>query len=148
VTIVDDARKEEEWKKLGEHIARKQEADRIKKAQDEFVGVLNQNIGDVKGKPKEGKLPQYIQKFSKPDCNLLAEAVIVGDLPYFAIARTTDKVNEVNITLDPSIIIGNTEYKPFDLDAYLNKPYIFKSSEEFDDTIEAAKKETLRYTKG
>lgn len=105
--------------------------------------MLNQGIGDVKGKPNKEKPPHYIQKLSKPDCSFLAEAVIIEDMPWFTVAETTDKVNEVNITIEESVKIGNVEYKPFDIEAYLNKPYVFKSHEEFDLTIEAAKKEIL-----
>jgi len=137
------SRKEEEWRKSREMQEEVEKNKRIGEAQREFSKVLNQNIGDVKGKGDKGKPPHYIQKFSKPDGSIITESVIVEDMPWFAVAKTTDKVNEVNITLEESIQVGNTEYKPFDLQAYLNKPYVFKSHKEFDDIIEAAKSETL-----
>ncbi|HEU4824444.1 MAG TPA: hypothetical protein VFS97_13550 [Nitrososphaeraceae archaeon] len=141
MTVTDE--KEEEWKKLNEHIAKAKESKRISEAQKEFGRVLNENIGDVKGKKDKEKerLAHFVQKYSKPDGSLITEAVIVGDIPYFAVARTTEK--EVNVTLEDFIKISDrTEYKPFEPEAYLNKPYKFRSTEEFDDTIEKAKGET------
>jgi hypothetical protein len=40
-------------------------------------------------------------------------------------------------------ITDRTEYKPFEIEAYLNRPHTFRSREEFDDAIEKAKGETL-----
>jgi hypothetical protein len=142
MTVTDE--KEEEWKKLNERIAKAKESKKITEAQKEFSRVLNENIGDVKVKKDSKERPaQYIQKYSKPGGSLIAEAVIVGDIPYFAVARTTNDNGNVNITLEDSIKVGDrTEYKPFELEAYLNKPYTFKSHEEFDETIEKAKHET------
>ena len=87
------------------------------------------------------KTAHFTQKYSRP--NVIAESVIVVDIPYFAVARTSEN-GIVNITLDNSIPIGNkSEYRPFEVEAYLNKPYTFRSREEFDNIIEMAKHETL-----
>jgi hypothetical protein len=40
-------------------------------------------------------------------------------------------------------ITDRTEYKPFEIEAYLDRPHTFRSREEFDDAIEKAKGETL-----
>lgn len=96
-----------------------------------------------KNKDKDkGRSAQFIQKYS--NSTMLAESVIVGNVPYFAVARITDDNSGITITLEDSIPISDTvEYKPFENEAYLNKPYSFKSREEFDLTIEKAKGETL-----
>lgn len=83
----------------------------------------------------------YIQKYSND--NLLAEAVIVGGIPYFAVSMLNAN-GEVSVTLEKSITVGDaTEYKPFGKDLYLNNPYWFKSREQFESTIEVQRKETL-----
>jgi hypothetical protein len=93
-----------------------------------------------KGKDKD-RTAQFIQKYS--NLSMVAESVIVAGIPYFAVARTTEANNAVNITLEDSIPITDTiEYRPFQNEAYLNKPYSFKSREEFDLTIEKAKGES------
>jgi hypothetical protein len=90
---------------------------------------------------EKGRTAQFIQKYSTQ--TIIAESVIVGDVPYFAVARTTADKSAVNITLEDSIPITDTlEYRPFQNEAYLNKPYSFKSREEFDQTIEKAKGES------
>jgi hypothetical protein len=89
----------------------------------------------------KNKTAHFTQKYSRP--NMIAESVIVADIPYFAVARTSEN-GIVNITLDNSIPIGNkSEFRPFEVEAYLNKPYTFRSREEFDNIIEMAKHETL-----
>jgi hypothetical protein len=120
----------EDWKKEGWHIP---------------PSSPGSNDDGDKNKSDKKKTAYFTQKYSKP--NIVAEAVIIADIPYFAVARTADSDNgirTVNITLEESIPNTNkTEYKPFEVEAYLNKPYSFKSNEEFDDTIERAKHETL-----
>jgi hypothetical protein len=89
----------------------------------------------------KSRVAQFIQKYSTP--TTIAESVIVAGIPYFALARPTDENNgTINITLEDSIPITDLiEYRPFQNEAYLNKPYSFKSREEFDLTIEKAKGE-------
>jgi hypothetical protein len=83
----------------------------------------------------------YIQKHS--DNVLLAEAVVVDNVPYFAVSRPGAN-GEVIITLEKSIPVNETiGYKPLEKDGYLNKPYSFRSKEEFDEIIEKAKSEKL-----
>jgi hypothetical protein len=91
-------------------------------------------------KLKEPARVIYIQKYS--DNDLLAEAVIVDNTTYFAVSRP-DTNGQVIITLEKSIPLSETSgYKPYEKEAYLNKPYSFKSKEEFDLKIEKAKRET------
>ena len=75
----------------------------------------------------------------------LAEAVIVGGKPYFAVASpTVENPEEVSIVLQESILLTeNTELKPFDLEAYMNKPYVFRSKEEFDKFVSDTRNENL-----
>jgi hypothetical protein len=71
---------------------------------------------------------------------LLAESVIVGQKPYFAVSRINGG-NEVRITLEESIEDDVTRFIP--LNDNIAKPYIFASREEFDKYIERVKGETL-----
>jgi hypothetical protein len=100
--------------------------------------------GKKKKKPNSKKQAQnqihahYVQKYSEP--GLLAEAVIVGCIPYFAVSRSNSK----EITLEPSIATGERiEYRPFEPSAYLNKPYKFESAQDFKLCVEKARRETL-----
>jgi hypothetical protein len=102
-------------------------------------------IAKAKGKNKEGKdnhrTASFIQKYST--ISLLAESVMIGNIPYFAVARINGD-ETVNITLEDSVpITDSIEYRPFEKEAYLYKPYSFKSREEFDDIIEKVKGEKL-----
>jgi hypothetical protein len=99
---------------------------------------------DIFEKLKEGSKTTFIQKYS--DDNLLAEAIIVDGIPYFAVSQLNPK-GEVIITLERSIPISETSgYKPYEKEAYLNKPYTFKSKEYFESVIEDAKNENLDTT--
>jgi hypothetical protein len=89
------------------------------------------------GKDKEKKRSLYVQKYT--EAGLIAEAVIVGGIPYFAIA----KANSKNITLEESIQLDDkSEYKPFELTAYLSEPYKFESRQHFEACVEKARGET------
>jgi hypothetical protein len=64
----------------------------------------------------------------------------VAGIPYFAIA----KANSNQITLEKSITIDDiNEYRPFELAAYLTKPYVFKSKQDFEACVNKARKENL-----
>ena len=102
--------------------------------------------GKDKDKDKDKKQSHYFQKYT--GCYYLAESVIIGNTPFFAVsnARTGD------ITLKKSIPLkdgngndnGNdNEYKPFEVSAYLNEPYRFESEADFKNYLERAKTETL-----
>jgi hypothetical protein len=71
------------------------------------------------------------QKYRTDD--LLAEAVIIGHEPYFAVATNAE------ITLEESI----HDFKPPSATSYMNRAYAFKSKEEFDDLVEKTKHETI-----
>jgi hypothetical protein len=94
-------------------------------------------------KQKEKK-PIYVQKYHDGE-DLLAEAIIVGRKPYFAIsAPKVGNPDEVSITLQDSISIDEkTVLKPFDPAAYVNQPYTFKSEQEFFEFVEKTKDENL-----
>ena len=73
------------------------------------------------------------------ESGLIAEAVIVGGIPYFAIVRGNNNV----ITLEESIAIDKkNEYKPFEQTAYLSEPYKFESREHFKTCVEKASMES------
>jgi hypothetical protein len=90
------------------------------------------NDGDNKAKNKE----RYIQKYHEGD--LLAEAIIIAGKPWFAVAAPkVGDPDEVSIILQESIQLDETTIlKPFEFTSYINKPYIFKSKQEFDEIIE------------
>ena len=93
---------------------------------------------------------EYIQKYSVSE-TVLAEAIIIGQKAFFAVADFTDP-NEVKITLEKQIELDDdrkTVLKPLELISYINKPYRFRSEEEFWGYVEKAKQETTDslYTK-
>jgi hypothetical protein len=133
----------EEWAKMSADAAEVKRLEDIGKAQWTFDKVAKANLtisngnGNGKEKQKE-KNVHFVQKHSEP--GLLAEAVIVGGIPYFAVSRSSSK----EITLEPSIAIDDkSEYKPFEPAAYLNEPYSFKSKKEFESCVQNARGETL-----
>ena len=84
------------------------------------------------------KRKNNLQKHSESD--LILEAVIVAGVPYFAVART----NFNEITLEKSLPETDaSDYRPFELAAYLTKPYIFISKLDFESCVNRAKNETL-----
>jgi hypothetical protein len=90
------------------------------------------------GKEKDRKQSHFVQKYTEP--GLIAEAVIVGGIPYFAVA----KANYNGITLEESIPIDDkSEYKPFEPSAYLNEPYRFGSKKDFERCVQDTRGETL-----
>jgi hypothetical protein len=85
----------------------------------------------------------YIQKYHEDD--LIAEAVIVGGKAYFAVASPKlGNPQEISITLHDSIPLdGNTILQPAELISYINRPYIFRSKEEFEKSVVYARNENL-----
>jgi hypothetical protein len=108
------------------------------KKRQEQQGQNNKNAE----KQKEKKLI-YAQKYH--DGDLLAEAVLIGQKPYFAVsAPKVENPDEVSITLQDSIPIDDkTILKPFEIAAYVNKAYSFKSEQEFFEFVEKTKDENL-----
>jgi hypothetical protein len=87
---------------------------------------------------------EYVQKYSISE-TVLAEAIIIGEKSLFAVADFSD-CNEVNITLQKQIELDDdrkTVLKPLDLMSYINKPYRFRSEDEFWIFIKKGKVETL-----
>jgi hypothetical protein len=99
--------------------------------------------GDNNGKNKDRKHPRYLQKCTEAD--LIAEAVIIGCIPYFAISRKISHTKKsCEVTLESSIPIDDTnKYRPFESSAYLSEPYRFESRQDFDLTVKRARGETL-----
>jgi hypothetical protein len=89
------------------------------------------------GKDKNKTKPHYVHKYT--EAGLIAEAVIVDGLPYFAVART----NSNNITLEESLPRDDkSDYKPFERNAYLSEPYKFESAQHFKTCVEKARTES------
>ena len=104
-----------------------------KKISKDFHFTIPEN-----GKDKDKKHSLYVQKYT--EAALIAEAVIIGGIPYFAIAKDNSK----NITLAESIPINDrTVYKPFERTAYLSEPYKFESMQHFESCVQKARGETL-----
>jgi hypothetical protein len=96
--------------------------------------------GNGKGKQIENKV-HFVQKYSEP--GLLAEAVIIGETPYFAVSRLDSETGKISIILKESIpITDKSEYRPPEESAYLNKPYKFESIKVFRSCIDKAYNET------
>jgi hypothetical protein len=92
-------------------------------------------------KPKKS---YYIQKYRELES--LAESVIIGGKSYFALVRPKpDDPSEIQITFEDSIILTDetTELRPYEVMSYMNKPYQFRSNDEFELYLERARKETL-----
>lgn len=123
---------DEEWDRLQHEKVENEREQAVAKAHKKYGGGAN-------GKDNDGKKqPHYVQKYS--EIGLLAEAVIVRFIPYFAVSKADSK----SVMLKESIPISDTsEYKPFEQTAYLSEPYRFKSSQDFESCIEKARGETL-----
>jgi hypothetical protein len=81
----------------------------------------------------------FVPRYITNEDNLLAEAVIVGGRPMFAMALGVS-----TITLEDAIEIDDsTMIKPPERISYMSKPYTFKSKEEFQDVVENIKTKNL-----
>jgi hypothetical protein len=94
-------------------------------------------IGNGKGEKKRKKT-LFVQKHSEN--KLLGEAVVIKGKAYFAISSINGS-NETRITLEDSIENENEIFLPFQNP--MSRTFNFKSEEEFDQSIEKAKNETL-----
>lgn len=95
-------------------------------------GASNNRQRDATNTKKE-----YIQKLSNEKA--LAEAIIVGKKPFLAIVDFSDPDNVRYVLIESLAQSEDTRLVPELLN---NRPYSFKSREEFYDTIDRAKKET------
>ena len=98
----------------------------------------------------------YSQKYVGND--YLAEAVLIGNKPYFAVSiKRIFSEGDENVDIDnnkfPSIVLQEsipldetTVLKPTELISYLNKPYVFESKEDFYQYVENAKNQTDLFT--
>jgi hypothetical protein len=115
--------------------------------EDAFKDVWGTQMPKFKSKSSEAKdedkeeTPKevYSQKYAGKDC--LAEAVLIGNKPYFAVST---KLNDINafpsIVLLESIPLDETTIlKPTEVMSYLNKPYTFQTKEEFNEYVEDIK---------
>jgi hypothetical protein len=102
-----------------------------------------QNKTDGEKQKEEKKKPIYVQKYH--DGDLLAEAILIGRKPYFAVsAPKAGNPDEISITLQGSIPIDDKRVlKPFEIAAYVNEPYAFKSEQEFFEFVKKTKDENL-----
>lgn len=115
--------------------------DYIQKLYDngEFVDYHTNNnvINNGKANKKESKEKQeslkeiFSQKYKGHD--YLAEAVIIGSKPYFAVSSKLNINNKFSsINLHESIQLDEqTLLKPPEFLSYLNRPYVFTSEEDF-----------------
>jgi hypothetical protein len=107
--------------------------------------------GKQKREGKEGKKQTeneiFLQRYTRD--NLIAEAVIVGGRPKFAMAipevGKPDEVSSLSITLQDAIEIveDNTVIKSPETMSYISKPYTFKSQQEFEGLVENVKTKNL-----
>jgi hypothetical protein len=115
----------------GSHVAK------LKKARAVPISIIQNGNGENNNQESKKKV-HYTQKYSEDD--LIAEAVVIAGVPYFAVGRK----NPEKITLEKSLSVSDTsEYRPFELAAYLTKPYIFNSKLDFESCVNRAKNENL-----
>jgi hypothetical protein len=109
------------------------------KLQPPYLIELDKNEEETENKKKI----TYVQKHH--DGDLLAEAIIIGRKAYFAVAAPkVGNPEQVSITLQESIQIDDTTIlKPLELTSYINKPYTFKSEQEFNELVENTRGRTL-----
>jgi hypothetical protein len=130
------------WNSAVNFVSRTRENEEAKEMENATDDNSNDNI-----EQKENKKPKklcYVQKYR--DLESLAESIIISGKPYFAVARPKpNNASEIQITFEESITLADetTELRPYELMSYMNKPYIFRSNEEFESYLETAKKETL-----
>jgi hypothetical protein len=90
---------------------------------------------------KEKKNIIYLQKHYSARDRLLAEAVLIGNKPYYLFSRQD---NSSHIEIASSIELSETEIlRPPELSGYINMPYRFDSETHLKDCIEKAKQERL-----
>jgi hypothetical protein len=86
---------------------------------------------------KEKKNIIYLQKHYSARDRLLAEAVVIGNKPYYLISRAA---NPSHIEIASSIEISETEtLRPPDVSGYNNRPYRFDSEMRLKECIEKTK---------
>ncbi|HLN34066.1 MAG TPA: hypothetical protein VK250_02160 [Nitrososphaeraceae archaeon] len=104
----------------------------------------NKNESVNAEKKEEQQQRDYIKAiYTQKYCGkyYLAEGVIIGNKPFFAVSKKSDNLNELPaIILQEFIPLDETTImKPPELTSYLNKPYVFESEEKFYEYIERAK---------
>jgi hypothetical protein len=102
--------------------------------EEEYKSTITESYKSTE--ESDNKKTTYVQKHH--DGDLLAEAIIIGRKPYFAVAAPkVGKPEQVSVTLQDSIQIDETTIlKPLELESYINKPYTFRSQQEFDELVE------------
>ena len=127
---------DEEWNRLEEEKAENERKRAAAEAGRKY-GHGGRVVDNGNGNGKDKKQAHYVQKYT--ESGLIAEAVIVGGIPYFALAKANSNI----ITLEESIAIDKkNEYKPFEQTAYLSEPYKFESREHFKTCVEKASAES------
>lgn len=94
-------------------------------------------MSNNKKEKKEEKLKDtyYVQKYS--DDKILAEAILIGDAPFFLVSEGG------KIGLKDKIELANKILKPLEDISYVNKPYTFISKTEVDAYLEKLTPDTL-----
>lgn len=89
----------------------------------------------TKSEKPEEKPKHYIQKFSNDE--MLAEAVLIGNTPFFLVAKDGKVLVQDHIPFDDKIL------KPLEPLSYVNKPYSFDSDIELDAYLTKVVPDTL-----
>jgi len=129
------------WNSAVNFVSRIRENEKAKEKEKAANGKSNNDPAQENQKPKKS---YYVQKHREVES--LAESIIIAGKPYFAVARPKpDTPREIQITFEETITLadGTTELRPYELMSYMNKPYLFKSNEEFESYLQMARKETL-----
>jgi hypothetical protein len=95
--------------------------------------------------PKQKNI--FLQRHTEE--NIVAEAVIIGGKPYFAVASPkvgnpdNAEVSVIVSLVDAIQLDENTILKPLESISYINKPYSFKSKQEFEKLVEDTRGKSL-----
>ena len=121
-----------------------EEYDRLEEERNQIIDDANKKYGYgngiSSGEKKEKKKAQYVQKYH--DSESLAEAVIVAGISYFAACKIVNDESKVDL-ISSIPLTDTTELRPYEVTSYMNKPYTFKSKDEFENIVQKAKTETL-----
>jgi Bifunctional DNA primase/polymerase, N-terminal len=130
------------WNSAVNFVSRVSENEKVKGKEKALNGESNNGI--VQEENERSKKSYYVQKYR--DSESLAESLIIAGKPYFAVARPKpDSPSEIQVTFEESITLADetTGLRPYELMSYMNRPYLFRSNEEFESYLELARKETL-----
>jgi hypothetical protein len=139
-----DPIKIEAYEKLRKQIAESKKREERENGNGNGKEKAKGKINNNKSKEQKSKKEVFLQRYSLDGS--IAEAVIVQGKPKFAVAVPKvgypDQVSSIGL-VDAIELDEYTIIKAFERQAYINKPYVFKSEEEFQAFVENIKTKDL-----